>query len=383
MKKATIRRLLVAAPALLSVTALGLTSCAKPPGTAGTTPSTAAPGASSGASSAAASSVDYKACMVSDTAGFDDKSFNQTSLKGLTDAKTALGIQTDQIESQSASDYAKNLSAMVGANCNMVVSVGFLLADSTLAAAKANPNVKFAIVDDNDPKFSSVKNLKPLVFNTAQSAFMGGYLAAAMTKTGKVGTFGGLKIPTVTVYMDGFAQGVAYYNQTKNKSVQVLGWDAAKQDGQFVPGNDPFQNTSGGQQTANALVSQGADILFPVAGGAGVGALQVAKASGGKVNAIWVDADGCDTQPSYCANIMTSVFKGMDVAVQDTVQSAIQNKYSATPFVGTLANGGTGLTPFHDWDAKIPAATKTEIDQLKTDIQSGKITITSKSQPSS
>ncbi len=383
MKKATIRRLLVAAPALLSVTALGLTSCAQPPGTAGSTPSGTTTGASSGASSAAASSVDYKACMVSDTAGFDDKSFNQTSLKGLTDAKTALGIQTDQIESQSASDYAKNLSAMVGADCNMVVSVGFLLADSTLAAAKANPNVKFAIVDDNDPKFSGVKNLKPLVFNTAQSAFMGGYLAAAMTKTGKVGTFGGLKIPTVTVYMDGFAQGVAYYNQTKNKSVQVLGWDAAKQDGQFVPGNDPFQNTSGGQQTANALVSQGADILFPVAGGAGVGALQVAKASGGKVNAIWVDADGCDTQPSYCANIMTSVFKGMDVAVQDTVQSAIQSKYSATPFVGTLKNGGTGLTPYHDWDAKIPAATKSEIDQLKTDIQSGKITITSKSQPSS
>ncbi len=372
----TTRRLLTAAPALLGAAALTLSGCAQPPGT------DAGAGASSAAGSAASSSS-YKACMVSDTAGFNDKSFNQTSLKGLTDAQSAFGIQTDKIQSSSASDYAKNLSSMITANCNMVISVGFLLADDTLAAAKANPNVKFAIVDDNDAKFEGVSNLKPLVFNTAQSAFLGGYLAASMSQTGKVGTFGGAKIPTVTVYMDGFNQGVAYYNQVKGKNVQALGWDSDKQDGQFVPGSNPFENTSGGQQTAQALVSQGADVIFPVAGGAGVGALQVAKSSGGKVNAIWVDADGCSTQPNYCSNIITSVYKGMDVAVKDTVESGMKGTYEATPFVGTLQNEGTGLTAYHDFDSKVPAATKSEITQLKADIESGKIKITSKSQPSS
>lgn len=380
--KTTTRRLLAVAPALIGAAALTLSGCAKPPGT---TAGGAASGGTSASSSSSASAgaSDYKACMVSDTAGFNDKSFNQTSLKGLTDAASSFGIQTDKIQSSSASDYAKNLSSMVGANCNMVVSVGYLLADDTLSAAKANPKVKFAIVDDNDPKFAAVKNLKPLVFNTAQSAFLGGYLAASMSKTGKVGTFGGAKIPTVTVYMDGFNQGVAYFNQAKGKNVQVLGWDPAKQDGQFVPGSNPFENTSGGQQTAQALVSQGADILFPVAGGAGVGALQVAKSSGGKVNAIWVDADGCSTQPNYCSSIITSVFKGTDIAVKDTIDSALKNSYASTPFVGTLKNGGTGLTPYHDFDSKVPAATKSEITQLQTDIESGKIKISSKSQPSS
>ena len=125
---------------------------------------------------------------------------------------------------------------MVDADCNIIVTVGFLLSDDTLAAAKKNTDIKFAIVDNNDPEnYPAATNLKPLVFNTAQSSFMAGYLAAGMSQTKKVGTFGGLKIPTVTIFMDGFAQGVEHYNKTKNADVQVLGWDAAKQDGQFVP----------------------------------------------------------------------------------------------------------------------------------------------------
>ncbi|GAE73254.1 nucleoside ABC transporter [Cutibacterium acnes JCM 18916] len=88
------------------------------------------------------------------------------------------------------------------AKCSIIVSVGFLLEKPTLAAAKANPNVKFAIVDDNPA--NPPENLKPLIFNTAQSSFEAGYLASALTKTGKVATFGGMKIPTVTIFMDGF-----------------------------------------------------------------------------------------------------------------------------------------------------------------------------------
>ena len=363
--------------------ALGLAGCAEPPGSESGSSSSAAAPASTPAGGAGASSTSFKACMVSDSGGFDDKSFNQTSYKGLTDAKKELGIETGQVESNTNSDYAKNIQSMIAAKCNIVVTVGFLLADDTLAAAKANPDVDFAIVDSNDPKFAAVKNLKPLVFNTAESSFLGGYLAASMTKTGKVGTFGGQKIPTVTIFMDGFAQGIEYYNKQNGKNVQLLGWNAAKQDGQFVPGDQPFENVTGGKQVAQNLVSQGADIVFPVAGPAGEGALQTAKASSGKVNAIWVDTDGCVSAASYCPQIISSVYKGMDVAVTDVIKASKDGSFSSDAFVGTLENNGTGLAPFHDWDSKVPADVKSKLDQLKADIVSGKIKITSKAQPAS
>ena len=179
--------------------------------------------------------------------------------------------------------------------------------------------------------------------------------------------------------MDGFAQGVAYYNEQKGKNVSVLGWDAAKQDGTVQSAS--FEDSKGGQRVAQGLISQGADIIFPVAGPAGIGALQAAKASGGKVNAIWVDTDGCVSARHYCANIMTSVYKGMDVAVSDAIKAAQDGCFCTEPFVGTLENDGTGLAPFHDFDAKVPAELKTELDAIKADIISGKIKIESKSQP--
>jgi basic membrane protein A and related proteins len=371
-----VKKTLTLAGALISAAALTLTSCAEAPGTGG---SSAAPSAPASASSASAAGGAFKACMISDSGGFDDKSFNQTSYKGLTDAKTELGIETGQVESQTAADFAKNIQSMVDANCNIIVTVGFLLSDDTLAAAKKNPDIKFAIVDNNDPKtYPAAKNLKPLVFNTAQSSFLAGYLAAGMTKTKKLGTFGGAKIPTVTIFMDGFSQGVDYYNKQKSADVQVLGWDAAKQDGQFT---GDFNDTKGGQRTAQGLISQGADIVFPVAGPAGLGALQAAKGSGGKANAIWVDTDGCVSAETYCPNIITSVNKAMDVAVADAIKAAKDGSFSNEPYVGTLENEGTGLAPFHDFDSKVPAELKSELDALKADIISGKITIESKSQP--
>ena len=371
------RRTMTTAAAMLGAAALTLAGCAQAPGTGGA--SSAAPTTSASSSASGGGGSSFKACMVSDSNGFDDKSFNETSHKGLTDAKTQLGIETNQVESKTASDYAKNIQSMVDAKCNIIVTVGFLLGDDTLAAAKKNTEIKFAIVDNNDSKtYPAAKNLKPLVFNTAQSSFLGGYLAAGMSKTKKVGTFGGAKLPTVTIFMDGFAQGVDYYNKTKNTSVQVLGWDAAKQDGQFT---GDFTDQKGGQRTAQGLISQGADILFPVAGSAGLGALQAAKASGGKVSGMWVDTDGCVSTP-YCANIITSVTKGLDVSVLNAIKAAADGSFDNTPYVGTLENNGTGLAPYHDFDSKVPADLKAEVDALKADIVAGKIKIESKSQPS-
>ncbi|MGW7684299.1 BMP family lipoprotein [Kribbella sp. NPDC054772] len=319
---------------------------------------------------------DFKACMVSDSGGFDDKSFNQTSYKGLQDAVKEKGLTEVKAESKSDNDYTTNMTAMVSAKCNVIVAVGFKLEDATEAAAKANPNIKFAIVD-SAPK-APIANLKPLLFNTAQSSFQAGYLAAAMTKSGKVGTFGGLQIPTVTIFMDGFAQGVRYYNTQKSKNVQVLGWDDQKQKGLFT---GDFEDKAKGQNNAQNLITQGADVLFPVAGPSGLGGLQAAKASNGKVNAIWVDTDGCVSAEEYCSVLMSSVEKGMDVAVKDAVVSVVDNKFDNTQFTGTLQNNGTAIAPFHDFDSKVPADVKSELDQIKADIISGKITIESKVQP--
>jgi basic membrane protein A len=320
---------------------------------------------------------DFKACMVSDSGGFDDKSFNQTSYKGFQEAVKDFGLAPEtKAESKSDNDYPTNMNAMVAAKCNIIVPVGFKLEDATDKAAAANADIKFAIVD-SAPK-NPIANVKPLLFNTAQSSFLAGYLAAGMTQTGKVGTFGGLPIPTVTIFMDGFAEGVAQYNKAKGKNVQVLGWNETTQKGLFTA---DFEDKAKGQQSGQNLITQGADIVFPVAGPAGLGALQAAKASGGKVNAIWVDTDGCVSAAEYCSVLLSSVYKGMDVAVKDAIKSAVDGTFTNTQYVGTLDNSGTGLAPYHEFDGKIPAELKSEIDQLKKDIIDGKITIASKVQP--
>lgn len=353
------------------VLALALGGCATPP------PATPAAPGSPGASAPAAS--DFLACMVSDAGGFDDKSFNQTSHKGLLDAKAKLGIQIKDVQSSTNSDFAPNVKAMVDAKCKIVVTVGFLLADVTKAAAESNPDVKFAIVDfaytDDAGKNTAPANLKGLLFNTGEPAFLAGYAAASLSQTGKVGTYGGLKIPSVTVFMDGFAQGVKYYNEKKGKDVQLLGWSDESKDGQFIPGANPFENVAGGKQVAETLVSQGADVIMPVAGPAGEGALQVAQASGGKVAAIWVDTDGYVSQPNYKSVIATSVGKAMDVAVFEAIKAAKDGTFSNEAYFGTLKNEGAYLAPFHDFDSKISAETKSEIAQIQQDIMAGTITI--------
>ncbi len=381
--------------ALIGASALALSACAEAPETS---PEPADTAAQTAAETTAAettaeetspaettaeettdAAADYKACMVSDAGGFDDKSFNETAYAGLMRAKDELGIETGEIESNANSDFAPNIQSMIDADCDIVITVGFLLADATEAAAKQNPDVHFAIVDNNS--FEGVDNAKGLIFNTAESSFLGGYLAAGMSETGKVGTFGGMKIPTVTIFMDGFAQGVQHYNETKGAEVQVIGWNPETQDGQFVPGNDPFGNIDGGKNTADTLISQGADIIFPVAGPAGLGGLQAAQASGGNVNAIWVDTDGCVSAAEYCPVLISSVYKGMDNAVFDAIQASLEGEFNADPYVGTLENEGTGLADFHEFDGKVSDELKAELEQLKADIIAGEITITSEAQP--
>ena len=352
-----------------------LAGCATPPPA-----QTAAPAATAGGATATtAATADFKACMVSDSGGFDDKSFNQTSHKGLTDAKAQLGIQTNEAQSKTTSDFAPNIEQMVKSKCDIIVTVGFLLGDATKAAAAANPDIDFAIVDfaytDESGKNTAPANLKGLVFNTGEPAFLAGYAAASLTKTGKVGTYGGMKIPSVTAFMEGYAQGVKYHNEQKGTKVEVLGWNSDTKDGQFIPGQSPFEDLAGGKRVGETLVSQGADVIMPVAGPAGEGGLQVAQASGGKVAAIWVDTDGYVSQPTYKSVITTSVGKAMDVAVMEAIKASKEGKFSNEIYVGTLANKGAYLAPFHDFESKVSPETKAELEKIQADIISGAIKI--------
>lgn len=361
--------------AVAGALALGLAACSSKPDENSSSGSTPAP-SSGGETSSSVDNSAFKACMVSDSGGFDDKSFNQTSYKGLTDAVEKYGVSQAQIESNTDSDYVDNVTAMVQQKCNIIVTVGFKLGDATLAAAKKNPDIDFTIVDYGYEK--APDNLKSLTFNTAQSAYLGGYLAAGMSQSGTVGTFGGLNIPTVTIFMDGYYEGVQAYNDKHGTDVKVVGWDEAAQDGLFT---EDFEDKNKGQTTANTLISQGADIIFPVAGPAGLGALQAAQDSGGQVNAIWVDTDGCVSASEYCDVLVSSVEKGMDVAVETAIKDSLDGKMTNEPFVGTLENGGTALADFHDFESKIPDDLKSEIEDLKQAITDGSVTISSKVQP--
>ncbi len=368
--------------ALASVLALSVAACGERPeddtsaGGGGTTSPTEVTQTSAEESEPTASKPDFKACMVSDSGGFDDKSFNQTSHDGLVDAVKNLGIKSGEVESQSDSEYADNIRALVREDCNAIITVGFLLGDATEAAAKKNKDVDFAIVDYGYAK--PPPNLRGLSFNTAEPSFLAGYLAAGMTKSGVVGTFGGAKIPTVTIFMDGYWEGVQYWNEQKDDEVQVVGWDEKAQAGSFT---DDFEDKIAGQNTADNLISQGADIIFPVAGPAGLGALESAQSSEGAVNAIWVDTDGCVSAAEYCDVIVSSVKKGMDVAVEKAITDSVNGEFTNEPFVGTLDNAGVALAPYNEFEDEVPQELKDEIEQLKQDLIDGEVKITSPSAP--
>jgi basic membrane protein A len=349
-----------------TVAALALAACSS------------APDDSADASPAATGNSDFLACMVSDAGGIDDRSFNASAYRGIQEAVAEFGIQEKFLESKSQTDYAPNINSLVNDDCGIIVTVGFLMEDATKEGAQDNPDEKFAIVDAaSDPE---IDNMKGLLFNTAQSSFMAGYLAAGMSETGKVATFGGLAIPSVTSFMDGYWEGVQYYNEQNGTNVEVLGWDQNKPDGGSMAGG--FEDQAKGQQLAKNFIQQGADIIFPVAGPVGLGAAKEAQSTG-KADIIWVDSDGYESAPQYKDVFLTSVLKKIDVAVKDTVGSAVNDEFTSEEYVGTLANDGTGLAPFHDFEDQVPDELKTQLEEIRQGIIDGSIEVTSPNQPQS
>ncbi len=366
--------------ALVSVFALVLAACGDDTGgdtttsaveeetttTAGEATTTTAGEATSTTAEAPAGET-VLACQVTDTGGIDDKSFNQTAFKGITDAIEG-GIAdpaSDYLESQAETDYGPNIQAWLDEGCDLIITVGFLLGTATQEAAAANPDQPFEIIDfAYDPP---IPNVRGAVFGTTDAAFLAGYLAAGVSQTGVVATYGGIQIPCgVTCFMDGFVYGVRYYNQENGTDVQTLGWNPEDQTGSFT---GDFENADLGRNLTQSFVDEGADVILPVAGPVGVGSAALAQELG-NVWVIGVDADWFETLPEYSDVILTSVLKGLDVAVFSTIEDVANGEFEGGTRLFTIAEDGVGIGPINETvDAELAA----QIETIRAGLVDGSI----------
>jgi basic membrane protein A len=393
--------------AVLVIAAGVLAACGSTASSSGSTTTTSA---SSGASTTTttSSATKFLACEVTDTGGINDKSFNASAYGGLTAAVAVdHNIVPKFLSSGSTSDYTPNIDDFVSEHCGIIITVGYDMAQATQTAAAANPKVDFAIVDcpggtsAGCPGFSASEkassNIDNLAYETNQDAFLGGYLAAAMAKSnsiapgGAVGEFGGMNIPTVTIYMDGWVAGVRYYDELNHKSVKVYGWyptsksrTADNYSGTGLFTNNFTDDGLGKTETAT-LIGEGASVIFSVAGGVGLGAVAAIESadstSPGSVEMEWVDTDGCVSDKGGCQYFITSVEKGIVPSVETAVLAAARGTFKGGFYVGDLANGGVTLAPYHDFAGKISASLQSELNTIKSGIDSGTISVNPCSYP--
>ena len=277
------------------------------------------------------------------------------------------------------------METAVSEGCTLIIAVGFKLAAATVETANANPDIDFAIIDDYaDTDFdgtTDADNIKPLVFNTAEAAYLGGYAAAAWSAesgVNKVGTFGGMQIPSVAVFMDGYQLGVEKYNEDKGANVQVFGWDAATQEGAFTGG---FDANDTAKQTAQSVLDQGVDVILPVGGPIYQSAAAAIADSGKSTLMLGVDSDLAVVDPNVTDITLVSIMKAIDVAVYDATMAAAKGEFDVTPYIGTLENEGVKLSSFHDFESQLPAGLTDELTALQEAIIAGDIKVESENSP--
>ena len=282
------------------------------------------------------------------------------------------------MESNSPNDFGPNLENLVAQGCDAIVTVGFALSAATVESAKANPDVIYILIDDAaDNDFDGNKdaeNIKPLLYDTSQAAFLAGYAAADYTKTGVVGTYGGQPYPTVTIFMDGFKQGAEYYAQEKGKDVTVVGFEGGDK-GVFTGG---FEANEKATNTATQLLDQDVDVILPVGGPIYQGALTAIESAGKDVALIGVDADFFETDPNTQDVVMTSILKNMKVSTYEAIMAAsADGEFDFAPYIGTLENDGVGIAPFHNFESKVSESLAAELDEVKAGIIDGSIKVDS------
>lgn len=308
-----------------------------------------------------------KVCLVTDSGGLGDKSFNDASYLGVQNGEKDFGVEGKVLQSKTGDDFQPNLNACKDEGADLIICVGFMMTDACKAAATANPTIKYAGIDMggfNLPNFRGVTALME------QSTFLAGYLSAGMSTTGKLGWYVGIMGPPVQSFGDGFYYGVQEYNKVKGKTVEVLGYNAlepgkATQTGSWI-------DAAAGKAVSTSLMDEGADIILPVCGG--VGAATAALMQERKLGYIWgVDQDWTLTYPQYIDQIIGSVTKRIDVHVYDAIKRLSTNTWEGGDFVLTLENEGTQLT--YNSKVAVPDALKAEVAELAKKIISGEIKI--------
>ena len=322
----------------------------------------------------------YRVGFVTDTGGIDDKSFNTTQWKGVERAVADLGVEGKYIQSDEATQYEANLTEFASQGYDLVIAAGFFLGGDLAKVAAQYPDTEFSIVDYAYPdpfgvpegvvgNKECIPNVQGQIFKTDQAAFLAGYVAAGMTKSGKLGYFGGAKIPTVTIFGVGFQAGMEFYNQAHGTSVTLIGWDNTTGEGLFT---GDFADLTKGKESAESLFDEGADIFMGVGGLIGTPGFDVARERGGY--GIWVDVDGYNLLEGARDVMLTSVLKNMDNSVFDVIKAAKEGSFNGCGvYVGDLANGGVGIASYHDLESAVPADLKAEVEDLQKKIISGEI----------
>ena len=292
---------------------------------------------------------EFKVGLITDVGGVNDGSFNQSSWEGLERAGEELGVTVNYLESATDADYAPNLETFVDEDYDLIISVGYMLADATRAAAEANPDTKFAIIDDSS---IDLPNVTSLIFHAEQASYLVGYVAGLTTKTNNIGFVVGMTNETMNQF------GYGYYAGAKdaNPDVTVQQFNA-----------NSFADSATGKTMANTAITNGADIVFQAAGATGLGVIEACQEAG--VYAIGVDSDQSSIAPN---TVLTSAMKRVDNAVYEAVQELIDGTLEGGVKSFDLAAGGVDIAPSQDL---IAPEVITAVEEVKEKIVSGEVVV--------
>lgn len=303
----------------------------------------------------------YKVGLVTDTGGLNDQGFNHLAYVGLQKAKTDFGIQADVVESKSDADYVPNLTTYATGGYDLVIAVGFLMQTAVGSVAKSFPNIHFAIIDgagtDANGNDLQLPNVQSLLFREQDAGALVGVIAGVLEKdnlspkkSGIISAVGGVSIPPVNHYIAGYKWAATM----EDPSVKVL-----------IGYSNKFDDPTPCRNLANSQIDQGADIVFQVAGGCGIGALTAAASRG--VYGIGVDTD----QKAAASTVIASALKRVEVATYDAIQAVVQNKFQGGVTTFSLQNDGVGYAP---GNITLPADVQAELTKISGEIKSGQLT---------
>ena len=327
-------------------------SASKTISTTSTASTTSAAGSASSTKSGSTTTAksDLKVGLITDVGGIHDHSFNETSWKGLEKAKTDFGVEINYLESKTDADYSSNIESFVDEDYDLIVCVGFKLAEATKKAAESHPDKKFAIIDDASN--ASLPNVTCLTFKQEQASYLVGYVAGLVTKKNNVGFVLGMASEMMNKFGYGYLAGV--YAANPKATVQQI--DA-----------NNFADPAIGKTSATTMITNGADVIFHAAGGTGVGVIQACQEN--KISAIGVDTDQSSLAPD---TVITSAMKRVDNAVYDSVKQLVEGTLKGGEVVYDLSKGGVDIAPT---TKLLSEDVLKKVEEVKAKILSGEIVV--------